>query len=152
MLNLAMSALRTGLKPAVGACVHADEVCVLTSWYWAAEMGKDLLEFKAARDIFDRADAALGFSLTSIMFNATESERLRLTENAQPAILTHSIAVLEVLKQELAWDACHFKFAFGHSLGEFSAACATGVMTFERAVQLVVSLFLSSPLPQSVFG
>jgi len=96
-------------------------------------MGKDLYgSSAAARDIFDRADLALGFSLSKLCFEGPESE-LTLTRNTQPAIFVHSLAVWETMRGEgFRLDA-----AAGHSLGEYSACTAAGVMDFEDAVRLV---------------
>src|SRR4051812_29248293 len=90
---------------------------------------------QAAREIWQRADAALGFSLSNLCFEGPESE-LTLTKYAQPAIVTTSIAALAALREalpELARPAC----AAGHSLGEYSALVAAGALTFEDAVRLV---------------
>jgi [acyl-carrier-protein] S-malonyltransferase len=96
-------------------------------------MGRDLAErFPAARDIFERADQALGVPLTRIMWEGPEDE-LTATHNAQPAILTHSIAAWLVVLEHLPSVA----FAAGHSLGEFSAYVAAGAMAFEDAVRAV---------------
>ena len=66
-------------------------------------MGKDLAEqFPAARAVFDEVDAALGQQLSQIMWNGPK-ETLTLTENAQPALMAHSMAVLRVLEGERAW-------------------------------------------------
>lgn len=93
-------------------------------------MGNDLYESSdAARAVFDEADTTLGFSLTDIMFNGPE-DRLTHTAIAQPAILTHSIAVLRTLH-----DAPDF--VAGHSLGEYSALVAAGVLSFKDAVKAV---------------
>ena len=99
-------------------------------------MGKQLHgSSQAARDIWQRADAALGFSLSQLCFEGPEAE-LTLTKNAQPAIVTTSIAALAALREalpELELPAC----SAGHSLGEYSALVAAGALGFEDAVQLV---------------
>lgn len=99
----------------------------------AVGMGKELVgKYGAAQDIFARADQALGFSISKLIFEGPEEE-LRQTTNTQPAILTTSIAVLAVLEKEgLKPD-----IVAGHSLGEYSALVAAGVIAFEDAVQLV---------------
>jgi [acyl-carrier-protein] S-malonyltransferase len=96
-------------------------------------MGRELVEkYGVAKDIFERANQALGFSLTDLIFEGPDEE-LRKTTNTQPAILTTSIAALAVLEQEgLKPD-----IVAGHSLGEYSALVAAGVISFEDAVQLV---------------
>ena len=96
-------------------------------------MGKELAEkYPVARQTFEEADAALGFSLSELCFEGPE-DRLRLTENTQPAILTVSVATWRVLKEngvQAAWVA-------GHSLGEYSAHVAAGTLSFADAVRTV---------------
>ena len=97
-------------------------------------MGLDLAEtFPSARAIFDESDEALGFSLSKLCFEGPE-EDLKLTENTQPAILTCSMAVLAVMREEGLADA---DFVAGHSLGEYSALVAAGALDFADAVKLV---------------
>ena len=90
-------------------------------------MGKALADtFPAAKAVFDEADAALGDKLTSIMWEGP-AETLTLTENAQPALLTMSVAVLRVLEAEAGVDLKRdVAFVAGHSLGEYSALAAAG--------------------------
>ena len=96
-------------------------------------MGKELYErFDVAKAVFDAADVALGFSITEMCFNGPEEE-LRKTFNTQPAILTVSIALYEVLKQHGIVP----HIVAGHSLGEYSALVAAGALSFGDAVQLV---------------
>ncbi|MFD2171413.1 ACP S-malonyltransferase [Tumebacillus lipolyticus] len=96
-------------------------------------MGKEMAEqYPQAAEVFKRADAALGFSLSDIIWNGPEDE-LRLTYYTQPAILTTSIALLEVLKVEGIKPSA----VAGHSLGEYSALVSAGAMTFEDAVRVV---------------
>ena len=96
-------------------------------------MGKELAEkYPAARQVFDEADKALGFSISQMCFAGTEEE-LKLTANTQPAILTVSVAVYRVLAEKgLTPD-----FVAGHSLGEYSALVAAGSLKFSDAVKLV---------------
>lgn len=97
-------------------------------------MGQALADrFEVARRTFEEADDALGFSLTRLCAEGPADE-LALTANAQPAILTTSIAVFRVLEAErgLAFDV-----AAGHSLGEWSALVAVGALRFADAVRLV---------------
>ena len=75
---------------------------------------------RAARDVFDEVDEALGQNLFRVMREGPDDE-LKLTENAQPAIMAHSIAVLRTMGVDLASVA---NFVAGHSLGEYSALCA----------------------------
>ena len=99
-------------------------------------MGKALAEASpAAREIFERADQALGESLSRLCFEGPEAD-LSLTANTQPAILTTSIAALAALREAepgLPLPA----FAAGHSLGEYSALVAAGALDFDDAVRLV---------------
>src|SRR4051794_13609361 len=98
-----------------------------------AGMGRSLAErFAAARAIFDEADSALGFSLSGLCFDGPD-EQLKLTENTQPALLTVSIAALKVLESHGFEPAV----VAGHSLGEYSALVAAGVLEFRDAVRLV---------------
>ena len=96
-------------------------------------MGKDLADnFSVAREVFEEADQALGFSISKLCFEGPEDE-LRKTVNTQPAILTVSVAALRVLQQaEISFD-----ITAGHSLGEYSALVAAGVLDFADAVRLV---------------
>ena len=98
-------------------------------------MGQALAEtFSVARDTFAEADEILGFSLSNLCFSGP-ADTLTQTENAQPAILTTSIAALRVLRAErpdLATPCC----VAGHSLGEYSALVAAGSLAFAQAVRL----------------
>lgn len=97
-------------------------------------MGAELAEaFPRARDVFRRADEVLGFELSKICWAGSEDE-LKQTENAQPAILVHSMAVWTIVKEDLA---AQVRFGAGHSLGEFTAYAAAGSLGFEDAVRLV---------------
>jgi len=95
-------------------------------------MAKDLYnEFPLAREIMDEANNLLGFSLTDIMFNGPE-EVLKESKNTQPAILLHSYVVYNLIKDKLGFDA-----TAGHSLGEYTALLAAGVISFADALHLV---------------
>src|SRR5712691_2712939 len=97
-------------------------------------MGKDLAEkFSAAREVFEEADSALGFSLSQLCFNGP-AEQLQLTENTQPAILTVSIAALRALETE---GFPQPDFVAGHSLGEYSALVAAGALSLTEGVKTV---------------
>lgn len=99
----------------------------------AVGMGRDLSEkFPIAKQTFDEADDALGFSLSRLCFEGPE-EQLRLTEFTQPAIFTVSIAAQRVLAE----SGIHPSFVAGHSLGEYSANVAAGVLPFADAVKTV---------------
>lgn len=96
-------------------------------------MGKDFYEqHHGARSIYERADSALGFKLSDVIFDGPD-EQLKKTYNTQPALLTTSIAILEAFK-ELGVKP---DYVAGHSLGEYSALVAAGVMGFEDAVRTV---------------
>ena len=113
-----------------------------TAWLFPGQgtqtvgMGKTLCEASAAaRGYFERADRALGFTLGRLCFEGP-LEELTLTKNAQPAILTASIAALAALRE--ARPALESPaFAAGHSLGEYSALVAAGALVFEDAVRIV---------------
>lgn len=97
-------------------------------------MGKDLFDkFSAAREVFEAADEALGFSLSELCFAGDEAE-LQLTANTQPAILTVSIAAY---RAAIAEGLAKPDFVAGHSLGEYSALVAAGVLDFADAVRTV---------------
>lgn len=99
----------------------------------AVGMGRALADaHPAARAIFERADAALGFPLSTLCWEGPEDE-LRKTNHAQPALLAHSIAAWTLLDQAGLEPA----FVAGHSLGEYSACVAAGAIEFEDAVRLV---------------
>lgn len=96
-------------------------------------MGRDLAEnFEVCKNIFEKADAALGYSISSICFEGPKEE-LDKTENTQPAILTVSLAAFEALKSK---GVRPYAVA-GLSLGEYSALVASGVISFEDAVRFV---------------
>jgi len=102
-------------------------------------MGKQLYDTSpAARRIFEQADATLGFSLSTLCFEGPQDE-LDDTINAQPAILTVSIACLEALKERLGplGYLGAPSLVAGHSLGEFTALVVAGVLDFEDALKLV---------------
>ena len=93
----------------------------------AVGMGRGLADgFPAARRLFDEVDDALSQPLSRLMFDGPESE-LTLTENAQPALMAASLAVIRVLETEGGLDiARHVAFVAGHSLGEYSASGGGG--------------------------
>ncbi len=99
-------------------------------------MGKDVLDASAAaREVFARADAALGEPLTRLVLEGPESD-LTLTANAQPAIVTTSTAILAAIKERHPSLPLP-RFAAGHSLGEYSALVAAGALSLEDAVRIV---------------
>ena len=103
----------------------------------AVGMGKDLAEaFPEARAVFEEVDEALGEKLSSVMFEGPD-EILRLTENAQPALMASSIAVLRVLESRGLDLADHARYVAGHSLGEYSALCAAGTFSLTDTARLL---------------
>ena len=88
---------------------------------------------RAAKDVFDEVDEALGQSLFRLMRDGPDDE-LKLTENAQPAIMANSIAVFRTMGVELADVAA---FVAGHSLGEYSALCAAGSFDLATTAKLL---------------
>ena len=95
-------------------------------------MGKDLYDnHKEAHELFETADRVLGFELSKIMFEGTEDE-LKQTKVTQPAIFTMSVIMAKLLGNEFQPD-----MVAGHSLGEFSALCAAGALSFTDALTLV---------------
>jgi [acyl-carrier-protein] S-malonyltransferase len=104
----------------------------------AVGMGKALADaFPAAKQVFDEVDAALGEPLSKVMWEGPV-ETLTLTENTQPALLAHSLAVMRVLETEAGVDLERdAAFVAGHSLGEYSALAAAGALTLADAARLV---------------
>lgn len=95
-------------------------------------MGADLYEkYPVAKQMFDRADEILGFSISKIMFTGTDEE-LRQTKVTQPAVFLHSVILAKVLGENFKPE-----MVAGHSLGEFSALVAAGAMNFEDGLRLV---------------
>lgn len=96
-------------------------------------MGKDLYEqFSKAHEIFQKADAILGFPISEIMFEGSEEE-LKQTKVTQPAIYIHSYIVFDLFQKAKQGD-----MMAGHSLGEFSALTAAGVFSFVQGLELVL--------------
>ena len=104
----------------------------------APGMGQALADsFPAARRLFDEGDEALSQHLSQLMFEGPESE-LTLTENAQPALLAVSLAVIRVLESEAGFKiAAQAAYVAGHSLGEYSALAAAGALSVPEAARLV---------------
>ena len=101
-------------------------------------MGKALADaFASARDVFAEVDDALSQKLSRLMWDGPP-EDLTLTENAQPAIMAASIAVVRVLEKEMGLDiARHARLVAGHSLGEYSALCAAGAFSLADTARLL---------------
>jgi [acyl-carrier-protein] S-malonyltransferase len=104
----------------------------------AVGMGAELAKaHAAARATFEEVDAALGQKLSEIMFNGP-IETLTLTENAQPALMAVSLAVMRVLEKEKGFKLSErVKYVAGHSLGEYSALAAAGALTVTDAARLL---------------
>ena len=103
----------------------------------AVGMGRDLAAaFPEARAVFDEVDAALGQKLSTLMFEGPE-EALRLTENAQPALMAVSLAVVRVLAARGATVEKLADYVAGHSLGEYSALCAAGALGLADTARLL---------------
>lgn len=99
-------------------------------------MGRGFYDaFPRSKNIFDQADRCLGFSLSQLIFEGPQEE-LKKTNNAQPAILTVSIAALEAYKSVMRREPCVVRYVAGLSLGEYSALVAAEVLSFEDAVYL----------------
>jgi [acyl-carrier-protein] S-malonyltransferase len=109
--------------------------------------GKDVAErWDVARRTFEEADEALGYSISKLCFEGP-MEDLRLTRNAQPAVMTVSVAILRVLETETCLRP---NVVTGHSLGEYSALVAAGALEFAQAVRLVHrrGLFMQEAVPE----
>lgn len=115
----------------------------------AVGMGRELFEaFPSAKAVFEEADDALSEHLTRLIFEGP-SEELTLTRNTQPAIMTVSIAALRALTDELGADL-NPSCAAGHSLGEYTALVAAGVLSFWDAVRLLRArgTFMQEAVPE----
>ena len=93
-------------------------------------------KFDTAKKIFQQADKRLGYSISDIIFNGPE-DKLQLTKNTQPAILTVSYSIFKVLKQEFGFNFKNLKYFAGHSLGEYSALVCAEALDFEDAIYLL---------------
>lgn len=103
----------------------------------AVGMGKALAEnFASARAVFDEVDAALGQKLSDLMWNGPE-DQLTLTENAQPALMAVSMAVVRVLEAERGVSIKRAVCVAGHSLGEYSALAAAGAFSLADTARLL---------------
>ncbi len=103
----------------------------------AVGMGQELAEhFDVAKKVFEEVDDALQTKLSSIMFGGPD-ETLRLTENAQPALMAVSMAVIRVLESKGVSVGDVAKYVAGHSLGEYSALCAAGALSIGDTARLL---------------
>lgn len=100
-------------------------------------MGAALADaFASARDVFAEIDQALGQDLSGLMRNGPE-DQLTLTENAQPALMAVSLAVMRVLDKEFGVSVDRAAFVAGHSLGEYSALAAAGALSLTDTARLL---------------
>tara|TARA_Y100000590_G_scaffold18257_1_gene21719 strand:+ start:162 stop:1079 length:918 start_codon:yes stop_codon:yes gene_type:complete len=100
-------------------------------------MGSDFYEkFDLVKTIFKTVDKTLGFSLSDIILNGPE-EKLKLTQNTQPAIMTIGVSIFNVLNEKYKLNLKDSKFFAGHSLGEYTALVCSGSLTIERAAYLL---------------
>lgn len=103
----------------------------------AVGMGQDLAHaFGPAREVFQEVDDALGQSLSKLMREGPE-DQLTLTENAQPALMAVSVAVMRVLDREFGVAIDKAAFVAGHSLGEYSALAAAGAISLAETARLL---------------
>jgi len=101
-------------------------------------MGRELHDtFLSAKEVFQEVDDVLGQKLSALMFSGNEAD-LQLTHNTQPALMAVSVAVMRVLEKEMGFDFVkNTAFVAGHSLGEYSALCATGVYSLAATTRLL---------------
>lgn len=99
-------------------------------------MGKELVTEESYKNFFDQADDTLGYSITDLCLNGPEDD-LKLTKNTQPAIVTYSIALFHKLKKVLDENNTKVSKVLGHSVGEYSALVAAGVIEFSDAIKAV---------------
>jgi len=99
-------------------------------------MGKSIDSLPLAQNVFNSANEACDFDLKSLMFEGPE-DSLKLTENTQPAIVAHSVALYEVLKEYLDKKQIKIDRVLGHSVGEYSALVAAGSLDLKDAVKAV---------------
>lgn len=116
-------------------------------------MGKSLFDnFAEAREIFEKIDESLGQSLSKIIFEGPE-DQLNLTENTQPALMAVSMAVVAVLEKQGGIDLSkHCAFVAGHSLGEYAALTAAGVLELSDTARLLKKrgLYMQDAVPVGV--
>ena len=93
-------------------------------------------KFERVKNIFKTTDEKLNFSISKLILEGP-SDKLQLTKNTQPAILTVSYSIFEILKKEFNFDFSFFKYFAGHSLGEYSALVCSESLKFEDALYLL---------------
>ncbi len=147
--------MTTGIH--LGAGMRADMAAVLHVWVECARgldmkslcftfpgqgsqvpgMGREFAEDATARQLFERADDALGLGLTKLMWGE-DADTLTRTENAQPALLVCGLVALDYLQRQAGTNVAGMAaFVAGHSLGEYTAVAAAGGVDFDTAVKLV---------------
>ena len=100
-------------------------------------MGSDFYEkFDLVKKIFDNVDKTLGFSLSELILNGPEN-KLKLTENTQPAIMAVGVSIFKVLNKQFNFNLNESKFFAGHSLGEYTALVCAGALSIEKAAYLL---------------
>ena len=100
-------------------------------------MGSDFYNrFDLVKKTFNTVDETLGFSLSKFILNGPEN-KLQLTQNTQPAIMTVGVTIFNVLRQEFGFNLNNASFFAGHSLGEYTALVCGGSLTIERAAYLL---------------
>ena len=100
-------------------------------------MGSDFYnKFDLVKEIFERVDKTLKFSLSNIILKGTETE-LRMTQNTQPAIMTIGVSIFKVLNEKYNFNLNSSKFFAGHSLGEYTALVCAGSLSIESAAYLL---------------
>ena len=117
-------------------------------------MGKDLYDkYSLVQDLFKEADDTLGFSLSSLILNGPKDD-LDLTENTQPAIFLMSYSIFRLVKEEFNINLNRANFFAGHSLGEYSALAAAGVLSFTDTLQIlkVRGSAMQDSVPKGVGG
>ena len=103
----------------------------------AVGMGLEFYKnFKIVKQIFKQADDKLNYSISKLIIEGPE-DKLQLTQNTQPAILTVSYSIFKVLKDEFNFDLKLFKYFAGHSLGEYSALVCSDSLNFTDALYLL---------------
>ena len=117
-------------------------------------MGKDLHnKYSLVQDLFQEADDTLGFSMSDLILNGPKEE-LDLTENTQPAIFLISYSIFKLIKKEFNIDLNKANFFAGHSLGEYSALTAAGVLSFSDTLKIlqIRGKAMQSSVPKGVGG
>ena len=100
-------------------------------------MGSEFFNnFDKVKKIFNEADEKLNFPISKIILNGPE-DKLQLTQNTQPAILTVSYSIYRIMVEEFNFDLKQIKYFAGHSLGEYSALVCAGSLNFNDALYLL---------------